>query len=161
MRRCIVVMVHTFLRWVDGGHRTKRAFSLVVVNPDFDLVRGVGRDALVLEDVSGGIRGRDSSLHPALRPEWAESHHVAKARTALQLLGNGLRRNESEEWLKMTDLKDINTYKKCSYAQIRAHKEEKCWGRYCTCKPCMNLSLCLLKSFYTEEKWNGTIQTEL
>lgn len=79
---------------MDGGHWTKRAFPLIVVNPDFDLVGGEGRDALILEDISRGIWGRDSSLHPALCPEWAESHHVAKARTALQLLWNGLRRNE-------------------------------------------------------------------
>lgn len=90
----IVVIAPTLLRWVDGGHWTKGAFSLVVVNPDFDLVRGEWRDALILEDVSRGVRGRDSRLHPTLCPEWAESHHVAKPRTALQLLGNRLRRKE-------------------------------------------------------------------
>lgn len=93
---CIVLLVHTFLRRVDGGHRTKRSFSLVVVNPDFDLVRGEGGDAVVLEDVSRGIGGRDSSLHPALSPQWAESHHVAEARPTLELLRNGLKRHESE-----------------------------------------------------------------
>lgn len=120
----MVGIVVTFLCWVDGGHWTERAFSFVVVNPDFDLVRGEGRDAFILEYISGGILGSDSSLHPALWPKWAESHHITKAWTTLQLLRNRLRRYEiwddSEGWSKTTDLKDINTWKKCSYAQIRA-----------------------------------------
>lgn len=70
------------------------AFSFVVVNPNFDLVRGKGRDAFILEDISGGIRGSDGSLHPARCPKWAESYHIAKARTTLQLLRNRLRRFE-------------------------------------------------------------------
>lgn len=90
----VVRVVRTFLSWVDGGHWAERAFSFVVVNPDFDLVRGKGRNAFILEDVSGGIRRSDSSLHPALWPKWAESYHIAKARTTLQLLGNRLRRYE-------------------------------------------------------------------
>lgn len=79
---------------MDGGHWAERALSFIVVNPDFDLVRGEGRDALILEDISRGIWGRNSSLHPALCPKWAESHHIAKAWAALQLLRNRLRRYE-------------------------------------------------------------------
>lgn len=91
---CEDATVHTFLSWVDGGHWTKRPFSLVVVDPDFDLVGGEGRDALILEDISRGVRRCHSSLHPALCPMWAESHHIAEAWTALQLLRHRLRRYE-------------------------------------------------------------------
>lgn len=93
-RFAVAVTIPTFLCWVDGGHWTKRTFSLVVVNPNFDLIRRERRDALVLEDVSRGFWGCDSSLHPALCPKWAESYHVAKAWTALQLLRNRLRKYE-------------------------------------------------------------------
>lgn len=79
---------------MDGGHWTKRTLSLVVVNPDFDLIRREWGDALILEDVSRGFWGRDSSLHPALCPKWAESYHIAKAWTTLQLLGNRLGKYE-------------------------------------------------------------------
>lgn len=84
----------TFLSRVDGGHGAERTLSHVVVNPDLDLVRGKRRDALVLEDVSGGVGRRDGGLHPTRSPKWAEGHHVAEARAALQLLGNRLRREE-------------------------------------------------------------------
>lgn len=84
----------TFLSRVDGGHGAERTLSHVVVDPDLDLVRGKRRDALVLEDVSGGVGRRDGGLHPTRSPKWAEGHHVAEARAALQLLGNRLRREE-------------------------------------------------------------------
>lgn len=120
-----VFIVHTFFCRVYSGHWTDRAFSLVVVNPHFDLVGGERGDALILEDVSGSIWRCDGSLHPALCPEWAESQHISKAWTALQLLRNRLRRykmtqgGDSRETC-MTDPEDINTLKKCSPAHIRA-----------------------------------------
>lgn len=83
----------TFLSGVNGGHRAEGAFSSVVVNPHLDLVRGERGDALVLENVSGRLRGGDGGLHPTLRPQRAESHHVTETRAALELLGNGLRRS--------------------------------------------------------------------
>lgn len=79
---------------MNGGHRAERAFSSVVVNPHFDLVRGERRDAFVLENVSRCLRGGDGGLHPTLRPQRAESHHVTEARAALELLRNGLKRKD-------------------------------------------------------------------
>lgn len=83
----------TFLSGVNGGHRAERAFSSVVVNSHFDLVWGERGDAFVLENVSRGLRGGDGGLHPPLRPQWAESHHVTETRATLKLLGNGLKRS--------------------------------------------------------------------
>lgn len=84
----------TFLSGVNSGHRAERGFSSVVVNSNFDLVWGEWGDAFVLENVSGRLRGGDGGLHPTLRPQWAESYHVAETRAALDLLGNGLKRSE-------------------------------------------------------------------
>lgn len=88
-------MSPTFLSGVNGGHRAEGAFSSVVVNPHLDLVRGERRDALVLENVSGCLWGGDGGLHPTLRPQRAESHHVTEPRAALELLGNGLKRSRT------------------------------------------------------------------
>lgn len=79
---------------MNGGHGAERAFSSVVVNPHFDLVRGERGDAFVLENVSRCLRGGDGGLHPPLCPQRAESHHVTEARAALELLRNGLKRKE-------------------------------------------------------------------
>lgn len=99
------------------------------------MIRGEGRDALILEDISRSIWGRDSSLHPALRPEWAESHHISEARAALHLLGNRLRRykmtqsNDSREKC-MNDPGDIKTEKKpraLLYMQDFARNDHPVW----------------------------------
>lgn len=87
-------MSPTFLSRVNGSHRAERAFSYVVVNPHFDLVRGERGDAFVLENVSWRLWGGDGSLHPTLRPQWAESHHVTETRAALELLRNWLMRSD-------------------------------------------------------------------
>lgn len=84
-------MTRTFLSRVNGGHRAEWAFSSVVVNPHFDLVWGEGGDAFVLENISRRFWGGDGGLHPTLRPQWAESHHIAKTQAALELLRNGLK----------------------------------------------------------------------
>lgn len=91
---CAAGMSPTFLSGVNGGHRAERAFSSVIVNPHFDLVRGEWGDGFILENVSRCLRGGDSSLHPTLRPQWAESHHIAETGAALELLGNGLKRSD-------------------------------------------------------------------
>lgn len=80
----------TFLCRVDDCHGAERPFPLVVVHPHFNFVGGEGRQGLVAEDVSGGIRGGHDGLHPADGAEGAESHHVPEAASVLQLLGHCL-----------------------------------------------------------------------
>lgn len=155
----------TFLCWIDGCHWTKRSFSLVVINPNFDLVRGEGWDALILEDVSGSFWRRDSSLHPARRPEWAERHHVSEAWTALQLLGNRLWRDEMIQrddsgWLILMLLipTTYNTHSNAwvtALLMLRVVLFQNLTGTF---------PFYLLKWFYTEEKlakefFNFDIQT--
>jgi len=111
--------LHTFFCRVDSGHWTERAFSLVVVDANFDLVWGERRDALILEDVSGSIWRCDSCLHPALCAEWAESHHISKARTTLQLLWDRLGRYEMihrdySRGTRLTHLKNITEIYLCT-----------------------------------------------
>lgn len=111
----LIHISHTFFCWIGGSHWTEGSFTLVVVYPNFDLVRGEGWNTFILEHVSRSFRGCDSSLHPALCPEWAESNHISKARTTLQLLRDGLRRydmtqtDDSRE-ASFTDLIDINIF---------------------------------------------------
>lgn len=80
----------TFLCRVDDGHGAEGPFPLVVVHPHFHFVGGEGRQGLVAEDVSGGVRGGHDGLHPADGAEGAEGHHVPEATSVLQLLGHGL-----------------------------------------------------------------------
>lgn len=101
-------VVPTFLSWVDGGDGAEGTLSHVVVDPDLDLVGGKRRDALVLEDVSGGVWRRDGGLHPTRSPKWAEGDHVAKARAALQLLRHRLKKGGGggvcdSEWMTQHD----------------------------------------------------------
>lgn len=80
----------TFLCRVDDRHGAEGPFPLVVVHPDFNFVGWEGRQGLVAEDVSGGVRGGHDGLHPADGAEGAESHHVPEAASVLQLLGHCL-----------------------------------------------------------------------
>lgn len=86
----------TFLSWEHRGDSTEGPLSFVVVDPDFDLVGREGQDALVPEDISGGVRGGHHGLDPRRGAQGPEGDHVAKAFPVLQLLRDGLGQHTGE-----------------------------------------------------------------
>lgn len=91
----LLQIIHTFLSRVDSGNRSKWPFSQVVVNPNLDLERGEGLNALIFKDVSGCFSGGYGCLHPACGAVGSKSHHIAKARSVLQLFRNRLQENNT------------------------------------------------------------------
>lgn len=74
----MLLIVHTFLSRVDSGNGSKRAFPFIVVNPDLDVKRWEGLDALVFKDVSGCFGRWNGGLHPTCGTVGSESHDVAE-----------------------------------------------------------------------------------
>ena len=80
----------TFLRGEHGHHGAEGPLPLVVVDAHSDLVQGERHDALIPEDVSGGVCGRDHSLDPAGGSQRAEGDDVPKAFAVLLLFRDRL-----------------------------------------------------------------------
>lgn len=98
----------TFLSREHRGDRAEGPLALVVVDPDFDLVGREGQDALVPEDVFGGVRRGDHGLDPRRGPRGAEGDHVPESFPVLQLLGDGLdRRTQICEAVGMSGRREV------------------------------------------------------
>lgn len=98
----------TFLSREHRGDRAEGPLALVVVDPDFDLVGREGQDALVPEDVFGGVRRGDHGLDPRRGARGAEGDHVPESFPVLQLLGDGLdRRTQICEAVGMSGRREV------------------------------------------------------